>query len=152
MTSTTLSSIRCAVILAAGEGIRLGPLGKEIPKGMLRLGTRTIIEESIIRLGRAGIERVLVVTGHLSEQFRVLTEVFPRTVALAHNEEYRSGGSLSTLVASFDHIEGDFLVLESDIVYEQRALDAVVGSTDGSMVLVSGETHAGDEVWVSVHG
>jgi 2-aminoethylphosphonate-pyruvate transaminase len=38
------------------------------PKGCLRLGPRTIVEESILRLLSGGIERIVIVTGHLAEQ------------------------------------------------------------------------------------
>ncbi len=47
-------SVATAVILAAGRGTRLGPLGAIIPKGLIRLGPRPIIEESLERLISVG--------------------------------------------------------------------------------------------------
>lgn len=49
--------IRTAVILTAGMGIRLKERGRLMPKGCLRLGEESIIEESISRLLGAGIRR-----------------------------------------------------------------------------------------------
>ena len=54
--------VQTAVILAAGMGTRLGKQGEFQPKGFLRLGEKSIIEESVARLQRAGIERIIIVT------------------------------------------------------------------------------------------
>jgi len=143
----TVPKIELAVVLAAGQGIRLGALGEEIPKGMIRLGEQSILEESIGRLRRAGIRRVLVVTGHLAGALAPLALRAPGMVRLVHNERYERGGSLSSLQCALEQLQQDFLLLESDLVYEQRAIGALA-SLPGSAVLVSGETHAGDEVWV----
>ena len=60
-------TVRTAVILAAGMGTRLGSIGREIPKGFLRCGDRPILEESIDHLTHDGVERIVIVTGHLRE-------------------------------------------------------------------------------------
>ena len=65
---------RTAVILAAGQGTRLGEQGQFQPKGFLRLGRQTIIEESIARLQRAGIKRVIIATGHCRESYDKIAE------------------------------------------------------------------------------
>jgi len=148
----TAAKIELAVILAAGQGIRLGALGEEIPKGMIRVGEQPILEESIGRLRHAGIRRVLVVTGHLAGQLAALSQRAPGIVQLAHNERYEKGGSLSSLVCALAQVQEDFLLLESDLVYEQRAIDTLVGQEPGNRILVSGETRAGDEVWVETSG
>ncbi|MEW6690422.1 MAG: NTP transferase domain-containing protein, partial [Pseudomonadota bacterium] len=142
------TGIELAVILAAGEGIRLGELGTRIPKGLIRLGRMPIIEESILRLRHAGVRRVLVVTGHLAGQLAYLEQRYPALVRLLHHEGYRAGGSLATLLRAAAHADGDFFLLESDLVYEQRALDLGRARGSGNLILVSGETRAGDEVWV----
>ena len=148
----TASKIELAVVLAAGQGIRLGALGEEIPKGMIRVGTQPILEESIGRLRRAGIRRVLVVTGHLAGQLAALASQAPGAVALVHNERYEKGGSLSSLACALEQVREDFLLLESDLVYEQRAVDFLAAQEPANVVLVSGETGAGDEVWVETSG
>src|SRR5262249_60467207 len=64
--------VRTAVILGAGMGVRLAELGRAAPKGFLRLGSRPIIAESLARLVAAGIERVVIVTGHPGEFYENL--------------------------------------------------------------------------------
>ena len=56
-----------AVILAAGMGTRLRESHTGMPKGFLCLGEQPIVVESIARLRKAGINNILIVTGHLSE-------------------------------------------------------------------------------------
>lgn len=60
-------SIKTAVILAAGRGKRMNPLTKIIPKPMLRVAGRPLIEHLINRLQVIGIQRVIIVIGHLED-------------------------------------------------------------------------------------
>ncbi|MCB1870379.1 MAG: NTP transferase domain-containing protein, partial [Gammaproteobacteria bacterium] len=66
-----------AVILAAGMGTRLRPTGHSGPKGALVLHARSIIEESVHRLLRAGIERITLVTGYQSDFYDTVAGSMP---------------------------------------------------------------------------
>jgi 2-aminoethylphosphonate-pyruvate transaminase len=57
-------------------------------------------------------------------------------------------GSLYSLCLARNLIEEDFLLLESDLLYERRALLEVLEDSHESVILLSGPTGAGDEVWV----
>ncbi len=57
-----------AVIMAGGLGTRLRPLTDHVPKPMLPVGDRPLLERTIARLRDAGIRRVHVTTHHLAEQ------------------------------------------------------------------------------------
>jgi len=57
-----------AVIMAGGAGKRLRPLTDNVPKPMLPVGDRPILEHTIEKLRGAGIERVNVATHYLAEQ------------------------------------------------------------------------------------
>ena len=59
--------IRKAIILAAGKGARLMPLTLAIPKEMIRVGTKPVIEHAINVLKAGGIEEILVVVGRKKE-------------------------------------------------------------------------------------
>lgn len=62
--------IKQAMILAAGRGKRMMPLTKDMPKSMLRIGNMTLIEDKIVRLTEAGVERIIINTGYLGEYIR----------------------------------------------------------------------------------
>ena len=140
--------IKVAVILAAGMGTRLGAEGRSQPKGFLRIGTEPIIEESLARLRRAGIERVLIVTGHCRESYDKLARASRGFVSTVHNPRYRDSGSMYSLYCARDEIDDDFLLLESDLIYEQNALRSALEFPKDSCLLLSGFTKSGDEVYV----
>lgn len=64
---TTIQSPTRALIIAAGRGIRLNEHSQEIPKCLISVGERGIIETILLTLKRAGIEEVVIVTGYKSE-------------------------------------------------------------------------------------
>jgi len=139
-----------AVILAAGMGTRLRESHIGMPKGFLRLGEEPIIVESIARLRKAGVPNILIVTGHLSEFYEALA-AHDQAINTVHNPEYAESGSMYSLWCARERIEGSFLLLESDLIYEQRALEVLLNGP-AEAVLLSGPTHAGDEVYVETEG
>jgi len=137
-----------AVILAAGMGTRLRDAHADMPKGFLELGGRPIIEHSISCLEQAGITDIIIVTGHLAEYYQQLAERYDGLVRLAHNPEFAESGSMYSLFCASDLIDDGFLLLESDLIYESRALDVLLNTDSADAVLLSGPTNAGDEVYV----
>src|SRR5215472_3459071 len=59
--------INKAIVLAAGRGTRMGALTEELPKPMLPIEGRPMLEHIVLRLREAGIERVLIVVGYRRE-------------------------------------------------------------------------------------
>lgn len=132
-----------AVILAAGLGMRMGPRGRMMPKGLIEMGGTGLVPQSVATLRRWGAARIAVVTGHLAEQYQ---EAFAGTdVQLIHNPAYDHTGSLRTLIQAMGVLDGPLLLLESDLIYAPQVLDAVEVGADQFMV--SGPTGAGDEVY-----
>ncbi|MCF6284939.1 MAG: phosphocholine cytidylyltransferase family protein, partial [Candidatus Hydrogenedentes bacterium] len=142
------SSIRTAVILAAGMGIRLKERTKFTPKSYLCLGEKSIIEESILRLLDVGIERIIIVTGHLADQFIPLKARYSGRVKLAHNPHFSDSGTLYSLYCAREYVDGPFLLLEADLVYERRALTACLEHPCDNVLLLSGFSNTSDEYFV----
>jgi len=59
--------IRKAIVLAAGKGTRLLPLTLAIPKEMIRVGAKPVIEHAINVLREGGIRQVLIIVGRKKE-------------------------------------------------------------------------------------
>lgn len=137
-----------AVILAAGMGTRLRAEHSGKPKGFLELDGRPIIEDSIARLERAGISDIVIVTGYAAEFYDQLALQRDGLIRTVHNPEYANSGSMYSLYCARELIDDDFLLLESDLVYESRALEVLIAGEWSDAVLLSGPTHAGDEVYV----
>lgn len=142
--------IRTAIILAAGRGLRLGHIGKRIPKGLLQLGRYSILEQSLNCLIDNGIEKIIIVTGHLREQLAPLIDRFRRQAVEIVNPDYATQGNMRSLACALGSLEEErFLLLESDLVYERRAIAQLMGSTWENALLVSTLNNSGDEVYVA---
>lgn len=139
--------ITTAVILAAGMGTRLQDLGKSQPKGFLQFGEKPIIEESIEKLIKSGIKRIILVTGYHHEFYETLAKKY-EIITTQFNPKYAESGSFYSLFCARNLINSDFLLLESDLIYEQQALTTVINFPKDNVILLSGKTNAGDEVYV----
>ena len=128
--------VRTAVILAAGMGTRLREELDDRPKGLLELGDRPIVEESVLRLADAGIERVVLVTGYMREVYEELSRRFPALVVTTHNEVYDRSGSMYSLYCAREHLERDFLLLESDLIYDPSVMTQLIQSPNRNVALV----------------
>ena len=146
--------VTTAVILAAGMGTRLKDLGREAPKGFLRLGKKTIIEESLDKLKTCGIRRAVIVTGHLSEMYDELAAASGGFAVTVRNDVFAASGSGYSFYTACHPLspEEDFLLLESDLIYEKRALEIALEDPRPDLILLSGKTSSGDEVYVETRG
>jgi choline kinase len=139
---------RRAIVLAAGQGMRLRSAVDDRPKGLIEIAGEPIVGRSIRLLRAHGIDRVTIVAGYRADQFHAFAS-HRDGVDVVVNDQYASTGSMASCAAALDAGAGvDLLLLESDIVYEPRALAALIASPADDATLVSGPTAAGDEVWV----
>jgi choline kinase len=145
---TGLVLVQSAVILAAGRGIRLGRLGTEQPKGFIEIGGQPLIVRSINHLLASGIERIVIVTGHMANVYDQLAEKYGGRLECCFNPNFASSGSFESLCTSLTLVHEPFLLLESDIIYQPVALKTVMSHKQESVLLASGPTGAGDEVYV----
>jgi 2-aminoethylphosphonate-pyruvate transaminase len=136
-----------AVILAAGLGSRLGDLADGRPKGFVEVGGMSLVERSIKKLFAAGIKRVVIGTGYRADCYEALAAQDPR-IACLQNRDFETTGSMSTLLAVAELIQGDFLLLESDILYARRGLAALATTGFDNVILASDATGSGDEVFI----
>ena len=140
--------IKEAVILAAGMGTRLSDEMAGKPKGFIVFDRYPIIEESVRKLLKEGVEKIWIVTGYQRHNFENLTEKYPGNVQTVWNPEFENSGTMYSLYCARDYVKGSFLLLESDIIYEQKALSELINSPSEECILLSGFTQSGDEVFV----
>jgi molybdenum cofactor cytidylyltransferase len=81
-----------AVLLAAGEGRRMGGVAKPL----IRLQGVPLINRQLVALSGAGVDEVVVVTGHARKAIE--EQVRPFSVTLAHNEAHARGQDSSVRV------------------------------------------------------
>lgn len=136
------------VVLAAGMGTRLRGVHQDKPKGFVNIGGRPIIARSVETLRAAGLREMVFVVGWEEGVYRKwLAREYPEAVSVT-NAAYATTGSLASLVLGCAAVPGrDVLVVESDLLYEPRGVEALLASPHPDVLLVSGETGSGDEVW-----
>ena len=139
--------IKEAVILAGGLGSRLKDKTKAMPKGFLEIGGTAIVEQSVQKLLAQGIEKIIIGTGHCSEYYNRLAQKYPAIVTVK-NERYAETGSMGTLECCAPLVTGSFLLLESDLIYDSIGLFTLINDERKNLILASGATHSGDEVYL----
>ncbi|HCW54685.1 MAG TPA: nucleotidyl transferase [Clostridium sp.] len=145
-----MGRVKTAVILAAGMGSRLSEITKdEIPKGLLSINGKTLVERSIEKLRSIGIEQIYIVTGHLSFKYDELLSKYT-FIKTKKNRKYKATGSMTSLAILENDIKEDFLLLESDLIYEVYALIRAINYEKDDCILLSGKTNSGDECYVEV--
>ncbi|MBT5471957.1 MAG: phosphocholine cytidylyltransferase family protein [Nitrospina sp.] len=144
-------NITQAVILAAGMGVRLKELNRGIPKGFILLDDKPIIEHSIDALLACGIQDIIIVTGFMDQYYENLSDRYPQ-IQTVRNEKYSETGTMYSLWCARHLLNTDFILLESDLVFESKAISEILDFAFNDSILLSGKTEAGDEVYVGGDG
>ncbi len=105
-------SVRNAVILAAGFGMRMVPINTEIPKGLIKVNGQPLIERLICHLQEAGIGDITVVVGFMKERFEYLIDKYG--VKLIVNPEYAEKNNLHSLRLLSQKLSNTYII-PSDI-------------------------------------
>jgi 2-aminoethylphosphonate-pyruvate transaminase len=128
-------------------GTRLRSVVDDRPKGLIEIDGEPLVARSLALLRAAGIQRVTIVAGFRADLYAQFAGA-QRDVEILLNREFERTGSMASLDVALEALpHRDVLVLESDIVYEARALE-ILSAPHANATLVSGPTEAGDEVWV----
>jgi choline kinase len=111
-----------AIILAAGEGIRLRPHTDARPKCLVPLAGKELLNHQLSVLQKCGVEDVTVVTGYRGSQIAELG------LKVVDNPAYESTNMLASLGCASELFDGskDLVVTYGDIVYEARVLKSLM--------------------------
>jgi NDP-sugar pyrophosphorylase family protein len=106
-----------AVILAGGEGTRLRPYTTVLPKPLMPIGDRPILDIVIRQLKANGFERITIATGYLAE----LIEAFFRDgeaygVSIDYYREHEPLGTVGALALIDGLADDDILVMNGDVL------------------------------------
>ena len=140
------------VILAAGMAKRLRPLTDERPKCLLTVGQRTLLQRTVDGIIAAGISELVVVTGYRAQMIRdFLTSHYPDlTIHFIDNPDYGHNNNIFSLWLTRPYTEGrDFLLLDSDILFDPQIIPAVL-SAEGSALALNRHELGEEEIKVIV--
>jgi 2-aminoethylphosphonate-pyruvate transaminase len=140
--------IKTAVIMAAGMGTRFGSMTEERPKGFIEAGGKAMVVRSIETLISCGIERIIVGTGYLRECYEALAKQYPQ-IECCFSERFAETNSMYTLYNCREMVgSDDFLLLESDLVFERRAITSLINCPHPDVMLITPVTKFQDQYYV----
>ncbi len=127
-----------AIILAAGMASRLRPLTLNTPKCLLNVGERPLLQRSMDAIIQSGVKDFVIVTGYLHEMIEdFVTKHYGDTinVKFIHNDVYDSTNNIYSLWLARPEADGeDFLLLDSDLLYDPQIVAKVVNNSSANIL------------------
>ena len=105
-----------AVILAGGLGVRLHPLTKVLPKPLLPIGEKAVLEIQIENLQKYGVTDVFLSTNYKSEYIENYFRLSPPGLRLHVVKEDKPLGTVGPLSLLRNQLEDPFLLMNGDIL------------------------------------
>ena len=109
-----------AIILAAGEGTRLRPETISIPKGMVKLFDKSLLEMQIDVFKKCSINDISIVTGYLADKI-----TFP-SINCFKNENYSSTAGNESLFCAKEKLQDSTIITYGDLVFEKAIIEQVI--------------------------
>lgn len=139
-----------AVILSAGRGTRLRPLTDMLPKALISIEGKTLLEYSLAALLSAGITETIIVIGYLGDLIKKIVgnSFFGMAIKYVLNEDYLTTGTMYSFYKTKDLVGDDILLLEADLLYDPAIIKSCISSKCKDLIVVSRLSGTGDEVLV----
>jgi choline kinase len=120
--------VTTALLLAAGTGSRLYPLTKNEPKCLTSVNGKTILERMVKNLNQQGFQRLVIVTGHLEHCIRdyLGDQIGKLKIEYIFSPLYKTTNNIYSLWMAREAIKEPFLLLESDLVFDDSLLADMV--------------------------
>ena len=133
-----------AIILAAGEGVRMRPLTYTRPKVMLPLANKPILEHLLIQAKKTGITDYIFVVGYHDEQVR---DYFADGEKWKVNIEYctqrKQLGTADAVKMIEGSVDGNFLLINGDAIVTSQDIKKIMGAEYTSLGVIEVEDAGG---------
>lgn len=110
-----------AIILSAGQGSRLLPLTEQMPKCLIDISGRSMLEWQLLGLAAAGVREAVVVTGFRADLVEeALLRISPASIKLrtVFNPFYKLADNLASCWMVRHELQGNCLILNGDTLFE----------------------------------
>ena len=106
-----------ALILVGGKGTRLKPYTNTIPKPLLPVGEKPILEIILMQLKNSGVKDVVLAVGHMSQLFESFFGDGSRLgININYSFEEKPVGTAGAIAYSIDLFDDDFFVMNGDLL------------------------------------
>ena len=123
--SPHVGHVTTALLLAAGTGSRLYPLTQNAPKCLTIVNGKSILDRMVSNLKQNGFKRLVIVTGHLENHIRdcLGNQAGNMKIEYVFSHRYNTTNNIYSLWMARNLISEPFLLLESDLVFDESLLD-----------------------------
>ena len=112
-----------AIILAAGKGSRMGKLTQNIPKPLVNVNGKSIIERQLSSLKQNGILDIIIVTGPYHEKFNF------KNVVYVNNLDHKKHDTLGSLMTARDYMNDEIIITYADQIFEEKIVKSMTEFT-----------------------
>lgn len=109
-----MANVTKAVVLAAGKGTRMGALTEELPKPMLQVQGKPLLEHVLDHLAQAGVRACGVITGYRHEVIEQHFAGYPMQLEFIYQQTINGTAGAAKLARGFAGVD-PFLLTYGDI-------------------------------------
>lgn len=122
-----------AIILAAGEGKRLKPLTDDLPKCMVNLFGKSLLERQLETFRDCGINDISIITGYKQHKINFIG------VRYFRNPKYNTTNMVETLFCAKEVMKEGIIVSYGDIIFQKNVLDKLIAEKEDLAVVIDEE-------------
>lgn len=111
-----------AIIIAAGSGKRLGNKTEKVPKGLLEINGKSILERQINIFKKNNIKDIIIIVGPHKDKFKF------DSVKYVEDLEHEKHDVLLSLMAAKKEIKDDVIITYSDILFDEKIFHEIIKS------------------------
>ena len=119
-----------AIIIAAGLGSRLRPYTNNIPKILLKIKNKTILDRHLQIFKSLNVKNINMVVGYKKEKFK------NGDLNYIENKNYRNNNILESLFYAKSLMKDNCLISYSDIIFKKKIVKKLLKSKNSISVLV----------------
>ena len=109
-----------AIVIAAGEGSRMGKLTQNIPKPLVMVNGKSIIERQLSILKQNKILDVIIVTGSYNEKFNF------KNVVYVNDLDHKKHDTLGSLMTARDYMNDEIIITYADQIFDEKIMESVI--------------------------
>ncbi len=123
-----------AIVLAAGQGVRLRPLTDDKPKCMVNFNGKPIIDYIIEAAKKANINDIVVIDGYKKDVLE--SHLKGQSIKFCTNKNYDSTNMVATLFSAESEMNDDIIISYADIIYSSEIIKKLVDTPSDFAVIV----------------
>jgi L-glutamine-phosphate cytidylyltransferase len=136
-----------AVILAAGSGSRLTEISHGLPKCLIPVGEKPLIQHQLEALSDAGIGKILVIVGYKADEVR---KVVGNQVTYIENDQYEDTNSLYSLSLASEWVKGPFVLMNCDVLFHPDILHRIIAKGGNALAYDSTSSFGQEQTKVAI--